>query len=299
MMASPNSNYLYISENDLRNKLLTQEQTNMFIQFIDSIKGDNELKNEIKYLIDDYNKVLFSAIHLIQETKNNLINVNDNMESKSFTNNPSEVYHSKDKNYSTMTNFSSSNLNFKHYPIEESKYSFVNTKPTKIEEQNYIERENDYRAYTSENSEGNSLPKFDSNLIKIKKTNEILKRIDQTLENQKYFSAKYTNMNDYKLFLDNLINYKYSLSELNDIKKDIEKFEGYRPNPLGLSPSRITKEESVYDFDKSLRRYPDSKKDLEYLNKPPFIRFTNKYGDYFDKSLKRVSSPMRHKPIFE
>ena len=40
-------------------------------------------------------------------------------------------------------------------------------------------------------------------------------------------------------------------------------------------------------------------KDLENLNKPPFIRFTNTYGDYFDKSLKRVSSPIRHKPIFE
>ena len=76
MMASSNSNYLYISEKDLRNKLLTQEQTNMFIRFIESINGDNELKNELKYLVDDYNKVIFSAIHLIQEKKNN-IEIND------------------------------------------------------------------------------------------------------------------------------------------------------------------------------------------------------------------------------
>lgn len=299
MMASSNSNYLYISEKDLRNKLLTQEQTNMFIRFIESINGDNELKNELKYLVDDYNKVIFSAIHLIQEKKNNLINVSDNMQTKSFTNS-SDIYNT-DKNYSTMTNFSNTNLNFKHYPIEESKYNFINPSPIKVEEnnRNYIEKKQDYRAYTSENSEGNNIPKFDSNLIKIKKTNEILKRVDQTLENQKYFSAKYTSMNDYKLFLDNLINYKYSLSELNDIKNDIERFQRYKPSPLGLSPRRITKEESVYDFDKSLRKYPDSKKDLENLNKPPFIRFTNTYGDYFDKSLKRVSSPIRHKPIFE
>ena len=169
MMASSNSNYLYISEKDLHNKLLTQEQRNMFIRFIDSINGDNELKNELKYLVDDYNKVIFSAIHLIQEKKNNLINVSDNMQTKSFTNS-SDIYNT-DKNYSTITNFSSTNLNFKHYPIEESKYNFINPSPIKIEEnnRNYNERKQDYRAYTSENSEGNNIPKFDSNLIKIKK----------------------------------------------------------------------------------------------------------------------------------
>ena len=140
---------------------------------------------------------------------------------------------------------------------------------------------------------------LDANMIKMKKTNEILKRIDNTLDNQKYFAARYTNCNSYKTFLDNLINYQYSLSELNDIKNDIERFKKYTPSSIPLSPRRIAKEENVYDFDKSLRRYQDSKKDLEYLNKPQFIRFTRTYGDFFDKSLNRVSSPLRHKPQFE
>lgn len=261
---------IYYTENELKNKLLTPEQVNMFFRFIDSYKEDNELKNELKYLVEDYNRVIITAL--------NLSNMNNNYTTKS------------PMNYSTKANYSNTKLNYQGYPIS--------NEDSKIE---YVNNTNNMKPVLNESISENmsySTP-LDVNMIKMKKTNEILKRIDNTLDNQKYFAAKYTNCNSYKTFLDNLINYQYSLSELNDIKNDIERFKKYTPSPVPLSPKRITREENVYDFDKSLRKYPDNKKDLEYLNKPQFIRFTNTYGDFFDKSLNRVSSPLRHKPQFE
>lgn len=261
---------IYYTENELKNKLLTPEQVNMFFRFIDTYQENNELKDELKYLVEDYNRVIISALNL------------SNMSTQSQRN----------VNYSTKANYSATQLNYKDYPIsnENSKIENVTTNNA----QSIIERAND----SIDGNMSYSSP-LDANMIKMKKTNEILKRIDNTLDNQKYFAARYTNCNSYKTFLDNLINYQYSLSELNDIKNDIERFKKYTPSSIPLSPRRIAKEENVYDFDKSLRRYQDSKKDLEYLNKPQFIRFTRTYGDFFDKSLNRVSSPLRHKPQFE
>jgi ribosomal protein L28 len=44
----------------------------------------------------------------------------------------------------------------------------------------------------------------DKNIIKMKITNEILKKIENTVNYQNYFANKYSNDNNYQTFLNNL-----------------------------------------------------------------------------------------------
>lgn len=254
------------TENELRTKLLSNEQIKMFFNFIDSSFGNSELKDELKYLISDYNKVISSYLNMVQ------------------------IFNS-----SHRTVFTKSNENTL---LKSSPNSISNT----IENE-YKKTDEDLGYQT--NYYYNDINGVDNitepHMIIMKRTNEILKMIDLTLGNQNYYGTKYSKDGNYKSFLDSLINYKYSLKELNEIKNDIQRTKKYTPF-IPTSPKRICKEESVFEFDKSLRRYPDDKNDindLTYLTKKPFYRFTKTHGDYFDKNLKRISSPLRHKPTFE
>ena len=83
---------IYYTENELKNKLLTPEQVNMFFRFIDSYQENNELKDELKYLVEDYNRVIISALNLSNQSQRNV-------------------------NYSTQANYSTTQLNYRDYPI--------------------------------------------------------------------------------------------------------------------------------------------------------------------------------------
>ena len=87
------------------------------------------------------------------------------------------------------------------------------------------------------------------------------------------------------------------MKTLNDIKNDIERVSRYTPKIN--NKKKIVKEESSFDFSKSLRQYPDQYDDLDLIYKKPFIRFTSNYGGYFDKDLNRISSPLKHKKELE
>ena len=132
---------IYYTENELKNKLFTPEQVNMFFRFIDSYQENNELKDELKYLVEDYNRVIISALNLSNQSQRNV-------------------------NYSTQANYSTTQLNYRDYPIsnENSKIENVTTNNTKPN----IDSHND-------SIDGNMLysSPLDANMIKMKKTNEI------------------------------------------------------------------------------------------------------------------------------
>ena len=108
---------IYYTENELKNKLLTPEQVNMFFRFIDSYQENNELKDELKYLVEDYNRVIISALNLSNQSQRNV-------------------------NYSTQANYSTTQLNYRDYPIsnENSKIENVTTNNMKPN----IDSHNDY-----------------------------------------------------------------------------------------------------------------------------------------------------------
>ena len=76
----------------------------MFFRFIDSYQENNELKDELKYLVEDYNRVIISALNLSNQSQRNV-------------------------NYSTQANYSTTQLNYRDYPIsnENSKIENVTT----------------------------------------------------------------------------------------------------------------------------------------------------------------------------
>ncbi len=133
---------------------------------------------------------------------------------------------------------------------------------------------------------------------KLKVTNKILKLIEIANQKKNYFVEKYVNSsslnyeNDYKEFLDRIINYKFDILTLNQILNDLNDF--YLINPRNKSNKKkenysYSKEkiknqaienqsitESNEAFKKNLRKYS-----YPSLKKPPFVNATNPYGHLF------------------
>lgn len=315
---------------EMERKILSQEQIYMFYQFLDSFQANNQIKNDIKFLINDYNNIVKSYLNLLKNTKNSNYN-NSNYTSK-YSNTSRNNY---TNNYTNYNNYQSKSPNNYHSSYNNSNYNFQsmnnysNFNNSNINNNNYTSNQN-YNTnnyITNNNNTTNNYtpiyyndPTFNEksiyktlkkpeefnpdnydttpDLIKIKTTNEILKTIRISLNNPKLFSIKYTDNNNYQTFINNLLNYKYPLNILNDIKNDIERVSRYTPK-IPTSPKRVVKEETPFDFSKSLRKYPDSFDDLDILYKKPFKRFTPSYGGYFDKSLEKISSPLKHKRELE
>ena len=301
----------------------------MFYQFLDSFQVNNQIKNDIKFIIKDYNNIVKSYINLLQNSKNsnynnsNYISKYNNTSINNYRNYNNYQSKSPNNNYSSYNN---SNYNFQSMNNNYSKYNNSNINNNNftsnrnnnthnyIKNNNYNTNSNNYTPIYyndptfNENSIYKTLKKpeefnpenYDTtpDLIKIKTTNDILKTIRISLNNPKLFSIKYTDDNNYQTFINNLLNYKYPLNILNDIKNDIERVSRYTPK-IPTSPKRIIKEETPFDFSKSLRKYPDSFDDLDILYKKPFKRFTPSYGGFFDKSLNKISSPLKHKRELE
>lgn len=219
------------NEIELKNKILSNEQIQNLNHQIDNMSGANfDIKNQIKFIINDYNQILIAYLNLIQAT---------------FS-----------QDYSKKINFD----------VPRSDEYFM---------ENFNE---------------------DKNIIKMKITNEILKKIENTVNYQNYFANKYSNDNNYQTFLNNLIEYRFSLKDLNNIKTDITKFEKY--NPYKKKYKKYPKEEEPNNFSKSLRKYSTDYNDLDLIDKKPFINYTSPYGDYFDKNVKKISANVKHSMDF-
>ena len=133
---------------------------------------------------------------------------------------------------------------------------------------------------------------------KLKVTNKILKLIEIANQKKNYFVEKYVNSsslnyeNDYKEFLNRIINYKFDILTLNQILIDLKDF--YLNNPRNKSNKKkenysYSKEKFKYQsienqtitesneaFKKNLRKYS-----YPSLKKPPFVNATNPYGHLF------------------
>ena len=307
-------NYGSFNIKELENKILSQEQISIFNQFLDSFQINNQIKNDIKYLINDYNNIIKSHLNLLQNTKNIYSNTPNSTIKNNFTPQNNITTYNNYNNYSSRNNiqniinnknFSNINPNNNHSNLNTYLNSNLNNK-TNNNNNNYIPIYYDDPTFneksiykTLKRNESFNKENYDTTpeIIKVKITNEILKTIKITLNNPKLFSLNYTEDNNYKTFIDNLLNYKYSLNTLNDIKNDIERVSRYTPKIN--NKKKIVKEESSFDFSKSLRQYPDQYDDLDLIYKKPFIRFTSNYGGYFDKDLNRISSPLKHKKELE
>ena len=326
-----------VDKREMEKKILSQEQIYEFYQFLDSFQGNNQIKNDIKFLINDYNNIIKSYLNLLQNSTNlnynnsNYISRYNNTSINNYTNynnyrskSPDNYYSSYNnpnynfqKMYNNSSNYNNSNINNNFSSNQNFNTNNYLTNKNNINNYNYNNNYNNTNNYTplyyndptfNEKSIFKTLKKPEEfnpenynttpDLIKIKTTNEILKTIRISLNNPKLFSIKYTDNNNYQTFINNLLNYNYPLNILNDIKNDIERVSRYTPK-IPTSPKRIIKEETPFDFSKSLRKYPDSFDDLDIIYKKPFKRFTNNYGGFFDKSLNKISSPLKHKRELE
>ena len=133
---------------------------------------------------------------------------------------------------------------------------------------------------------------------KLKITNEILKLIEIANKKKNYFVEKYVNSsslnyeNDYKEFLDRIINYKFDILTLNQILNDLNDFslnnpkiksnkkkENYSYSKEKIKNQSIENQtitESNEAFKKNLRKYS-----YPSLKKPPFVNATNPYSHLF------------------
>ncbi len=131
----------------------------------------------------------------------------------------------------------------------------------------------------------------------LKVTNEILKLINIANKKKKYLVEKYINSstlnydNDYKEFLDRIINYKYDIITLNNILKDLKdsnlnsrktfynnkKDNNSKETIKNNSIEHQTITEANEAFKKNLRKYSYP----SLTNKTPFINATNPYSHLF------------------
>ena len=129
-----------------------------------------------------------------------------------------------------------------------------------------------------------------------KETNEILKQIEVTQSNQSFFVRKYTQNKNidisvgYKEFLQNIVEYKYELNTLKQIKQDItmkQTSNNYnKKNEKKLNNKHYTESISPYiskkNFTDSLRIYSNQTS----KEKPPFVPFTSPYSRLFSSENK-------------
>ena len=52
-----------VDKREMERKILSQEQIYEFYQFLDSFQGNNQIKNDIKFLINDYNNIIKSYLN--------------------------------------------------------------------------------------------------------------------------------------------------------------------------------------------------------------------------------------------
>lgn len=277
---------MIFTEKELKNKLLSQEKIcSLYDQIETSAMNNYEAINEIKFIIEDYNKIIMSFIYFLE---------GQNKEKESF-----EDDNNLFKGYSTDLG---RNHNSEKNIVSQLPKNLRNTKGKMDKNKSYensLLRNSNNQSDESNCFQNPELIVPNSDLMKIKITNDILRDIEITVSHQKFFSIKYSDISSYENFVDNLINYRFDFNILIDIRNDIIRFKQYKPKHVS-SPKKVVKEENAYDFDKSLRVYEnDIKNNLENKNRPPFYKFTPVYGDYFDKNTKHISSPIRHKRDFE
>jgi hypothetical protein len=297
--------------------IITEKQEEMKTFLFNHIRNDrNGIIYEIINLIDDYSSLISHSLQIISSLETYNVNLKESFQ-KDF-----------------------SRLKQEYQEEEKIIEPFFENNNEKNENINYCEQDNDYikmnytkgisqspirkslRQKMKESIIGKKIKSQDDN-HKINLTNIILKDVHITQNFQNYFGTRYSD-NNYFNFLENLINYKYSIEVLLQIKNDIEhcKVESIRDESFsnlekiditGRSEEKQTQIKNLYDvnsekpkhckgqimeeeninFPNILRKYRNDYCNMDKIKKP-FNRFTKLYGNFFDKKIKSSGvSPKR------
>ena len=265
------------------NHLLTEAQINAFTTYM---KGncDQNFTKDIMYILEDYNSLLYQSIQAIKS----LLSEN----SRLIQNQTLSCLDNTEKKEEEKEELAIEKIQLKRPLREQIKVMAHSKKVNGISDRN--EEPLKVSALTED------VMKEETNkeeLLKLKETNDILKQIEVTQANQSYFVKKYTQNKNidisegYKEFLQNIIEYKYELYTLKQIKQDIITMKQTSKNYNRRTEKKLNNQHYI----ESISPYTSQKKFTDSLRlysnqtskeKPPFVPFTSPYSRLFSRENK-------------
>lgn len=215
----------------------------------DSYTACDRNKNEIIQILHEYNEIIHESIQAI----NTLRSQKDNF------------CEEKGKDKEKVQDFSL----YERYNITDSKnlnYDYVNmaNRTCNISD-NFNSGKNFYESVRKNlQLAKKDNEKFDANLKIMNITNSILNKLDLVFNNQEsqiYFAEKYENKN-FKIFIDNIINYKYDYSILTKIESDLINLN----TQIKSCTSTKSFENEKYIITKSNIKYSDNQENPNFEN---------------------------------
>lgn len=265
------------------NHLLTEAQINAFTTYM---KGncDQNFTKDIMYILEDYNSLLYQSIQAIKS----LLSEN----SRLIQNQTLSCLDNTEKKEEEKEELAIEKIQLKRPLREQIKVMAHSKKVNGLSDRN--EEPLKVSALTED------VMKEETNkeeLLKLKETNDILKQIEVTQANQSYFVKKYTQNKNidisegYKEFLQNIIEYKYELYTLKQIKQDIIIMRQTSKNYNRRTEKKLNNQHYI----ESISPYTSQKKFTDSLRlysnqtskeKPPFVPFTSPYSRLFSRENK-------------
>ena len=265
------------------NHLLTEAQINAFTTYM---KGncDQNFTKDIMYILEDYNSLLYQSIQAIKS----LLSEN----SRLIQNQTLSCLDNTEKKEEEKEELAIEKIQLKRPLREQIKVMAHSKKVNGLSDRN--EEPLKVSALTED------VMKEETNkeeLLKLKETNDILKQIEVTQANQSYFVKKYTQNKNidisegYKEFLQNIIEYKYELYTLKQIKQDIITIKQTSKNYNRRTEKKLNNQHYI----ESISPYTSQKKFTDSLRlysnqtskeKPPFVPFTSPYSRLFSRENK-------------
>ena len=265
------------------NHLLTEAQINAFTTYM---KGncDQNFTKDIMYILEDYNSLLYQSIQAIKS----LLSEN----SRLIQNQTLSCLDNTEKKEEEKEELAIEKIQLKRPLREQIKVMAHSKKVNGLSDRN--EEPLKVSALTED------VMKEETNkeeLLKLKETNDILKQIEVTQANQSYFVKKYTQNKNidisegYKEFLQNIIEYKYELYTLKQIKQDIITMRQTSKNYNRRTEKKLNNQHYI----ESISPYTSQKKFTDSLRlysnqtskeKPPFVPFTSPYSRLFSRENK-------------
>ena len=265
------------------NHLLTEAQINAFTTYM---KGncDQNFTRDIMYILEDYNSLLYQSIQAIKS----LLSEN----SRLVQNQTLSCLDNTEKKEEEKEELAIEKIQLKRPLREQIKVMAHSKKVNGLSDRN--EEPLKVSALTED------VMKEETNkeeLLKLKETNDILKQIEVTQANQSYFVKKYTQNKNidisegYKEFLQNIIEYKYELYTLKQIKQDIITMKQTSKNYNRRTEKKLNNQHYI----ESISPYTSQKKFTDSLRlysnqtskeKPPFVPFTSPYSRLFSRENK-------------
>ena len=245
---------------------------------------DQNFTKDIMYILEDYNSLLYQSIQAIKS----LLSEN----SRLIQNQTLSCLDNTEKKEEEKEELAIEKIQLKRPLREQIKVMAHSKKVNGLSDRN--EEPLKVSALTED------VMKEETNkeeLLTLKETNDILKQIEVTQANQSYFVKKYTQNKNidisegYKEFLQNIIEYKYELYTLKQIKQDIITMKQTSKNYNRRTEKKLNNQHYI----ESISPYTSQKKFTDSLRlysnqtskeKPPFVPFTSPYSRLFSRENK-------------